>query len=57
MRSTRGTAILTALLYGQALFGLVAVGAVLIKDRTEQTALVDRMTVASVTNDQNGVAR
>ncbi|MGE0502425.1 MAG: hypothetical protein AB7I79_16070 [Rhizobiaceae bacterium] len=47
MKSGKAAAILSALLYGQALFGILAVGAVLMKERTD-IAAVDPMTVASV---------
>lgn len=48
MRNAKAARILAGLLYGQALLGLIAVGAVLMKDRGNDFAGVDTMTVASV---------
>lgn len=48
MRNAKAARILAGLLYGQALLGLIAVGAVLMKDRGNDFAGIDTMTVASV---------
>ena len=53
MRNAKAARVLAGLLYGQALLGLIAVGAILMKDRGSDFAGVDRMTVASVNHSSD----
>jgi hypothetical protein len=51
MKTNKGSAVLSALLYAQVLFGVAAISAVLLRQPAAPTA-VDRMAVASIDNTQ-----
>ena len=51
MKTNKGSAVLSALLYAQVLFGVAAISAVLLREPAVPTA-VDRMAVASIDNTQ-----
>jgi hypothetical protein len=55
MKTNKGSAVLSALLYAQVLFGVAAISAVLLREPAptaiDRTA-VDRMAVASIDNTQ-----
>jgi hypothetical protein len=53
MKTNKGSAVLSALLYAQVLFGVAAISAVLLREPAPPTATaVDRMAVASIDNHQ-----
>jgi hypothetical protein len=56
MKTNKGSAVLSALLYAQVLFGVAAISAVLLREQPAPTA-VDRMAVASISNSQSAESR
>jgi hypothetical protein len=56
MKTNKGSAVLSALLYAQVLFGVAAISAVLLREQPAPTA-VDRMAVASISSTQPAESR